>query len=91
MLLEVLDYTFVLFICLVGFIVINQLIGVLCSVVATTSREQKEDIELEFLRQNLYELMELHDEVGERTLSKGDFSLLMQNPETHVILRQFRP
>mmetsp|Transcript_69171 Transcript_69171/g.129085 ORF Transcript_69171/g.129085 Transcript_69171/m.129085 type:complete len:827 (+) Transcript_69171:64-2544(+) len=86
---KVLDYLFIFFICIVGFIVINQLIGVLCTVVAETSMKQKEQLKMAFLKNNLYELMELHDEVGTRALSQEEFELFMRNPDAHAILQQF--
>mmetsp|Transcript_54202 Transcript_54202/g.129137 ORF Transcript_54202/g.129137 Transcript_54202/m.129137 type:complete len:839 (+) Transcript_54202:110-2626(+) len=84
-----LDYLFIFFICLVGFLLINQLIGVLCSVVAITAMKQKEDLQMAFLKSNLYEIMESHDELGNRTLSQEEFALLMGNPDVHAILTQF--
>lgn len=85
----VLTALFVAFIFLSSFTILNLLIGILCEVVSRTSRRERERDAVAYLKNNLLEILEVHDKDDDRHIRKDEFELLMRNPEMHMILTNF--
>lgn len=85
----VLTALFVAFIFLSSFTILNLLIGILCEVVNSVSRKERERAAVEYLKNNLLEILEVHDKEDDRHIRKDEFELLMRNPEMHMILTNF--
>mmetsp|Transcript_92042 Transcript_92042/g.269301 ORF Transcript_92042/g.269301 Transcript_92042/m.269301 type:complete len:609 (-) Transcript_92042:45-1871(-) len=80
---------FMVFIFLSSFLLLNMLIGILCEVVTSVSRREREHAAVEYLKNNLLEILEVHDKNDDRHIRKDEFELLMRNPEMHMILTNF--
>lgn len=80
---------FLVFIFLSSFTILNLLIGILCEVVTSVSRRERERAAVEYLKNNLLEILEVHDQNDDRLIRKDEFELLMRNPELHMILTNF--
>mmetsp|Transcript_26765 Transcript_26765/g.75632 ORF Transcript_26765/g.75632 Transcript_26765/m.75632 type:complete len:721 (-) Transcript_26765:170-2332(-) len=77
---------FIVFIFLSSFTVLNMLIGILCEVVHTTSRAEREKAAILKFRSHLYEILESHDSDNDGHIEKDEFELLMKNPGMHLAL-----
>mmetsp|Transcript_123160 Transcript_123160/g.275072 ORF Transcript_123160/g.275072 Transcript_123160/m.275072 type:complete len:332 (-) Transcript_123160:65-1060(-) len=84
-----LGFTFLIFIFLSSFTVLNMLIGVLCDVVFEVTRVEKDDRVLVHLKSTILGLIECYDKDCDNHLALEEFDLLMANPETGQILRRF--
>merc|ERR1719247_1149704 len=80
---------FVFFIAMGTFTILNMLIGFQCEVAARVSRADKENVENTFLRNNLLPILECYDQDGSHYLEKGEFTLLLHDPQVHDILGNF--
>jgi len=81
--------TFLVFIFLSSFTVLNMLIGILCDVVCQVSKMEQEDASLALLKTTLLGLLECYDRNDDKRIGPEEFDLLMMNPETSQILRRF--
>lgn len=77
------------FIFISSFTVLNMLIGILCEVVSQVSQSEKEEAEVNFLKNNLMDLLECYDRNNDKTIGEDEFDLLMQNIELHECLTRF--
>jgi len=85
----ILTLLFVVFILLSNITLLNMLVGILCEVAVNVSKREKEESAVGYLKNNLLEILEVHDKNDDRHINKDDFELLMRNPEMHMILTNF--
>jgi len=84
-----LTFMFLVFIFLSSFTLLNMLIGILCDVVTNVSRREKDQAAVNYLKNHLLEILEVHDKNDDRTIHKEEFELLMRNPDVNMILTNF--
>eukprot|EP00928_Gymnodinium_smaydae_P039461 TRINITY_DN26956_c0_g1_i1.p1 TRINITY_DN26956_c0_g1~~TRINITY_DN26956_c0_g1_i1.p1 ORF type:complete len:817 (-),score=153.74 TRINITY_DN26956_c0_g1_i1:375-2825(-) len=84
-----LTFSFLTFIFLSCFVVLNLLVGVLCDVVADVSRQEKEESDILFLRNTIVDMLPCYDKNDDGHLGKEEIDLLLQNPEMRVALNRF--
>jgi len=77
------------FIFLSSFTILNMLIGILCGVVSTVANNEKEQAAVQYLKSTLLDILECHDQDGDRSIQRDEFELLMRNPEVHITLTRF--
>eukprot|EP00931_Biecheleriopsis_adriatica_P109244 TRINITY_DN8351_c0_g1_i3.p1 TRINITY_DN8351_c0_g1~~TRINITY_DN8351_c0_g1_i3.p1 ORF type:complete len:862 (-),score=182.75 TRINITY_DN8351_c0_g1_i3:160-2745(-) len=80
---------FLLFIAISALLVLNMLIGILCEVVADVTKQEKEEKEIQFLKQHLLDILECYDSMGDDCIGKQEFALLLQNLEFREALDNF--
>lgn len=80
--------TFLVFIFLSAFLVMNMLIGIVCNVVDHVSKSEEELASNGFLRGTLMDLLECYDKDGNRMLTRTEFEFLLKNPEMNLILEK---
>jgi hypothetical protein len=81
--------SFMLFIFLCGYVVMNLLIGILCEIVrgaTQTQKSLKDAKDEQFLRDNLMEILDCYDRNDDGFLDVEEFHLALQNPDLHNIL-----
>eukprot|EP00928_Gymnodinium_smaydae_P091146 TRINITY_DN74848_c0_g1_i1.p1 TRINITY_DN74848_c0_g1~~TRINITY_DN74848_c0_g1_i1.p1 ORF type:complete len:700 (-),score=101.70 TRINITY_DN74848_c0_g1_i1:68-2125(-) len=84
-----LPWVFLVFIFLSSFTLLNMLIGILCEVVAEVSKTEKEEANVDYLKNNLLCIMEVYDRDDDQHINREEFDLLTQNPELHDVLKRF--
>jgi len=81
--------TWLIFIFMSSFTVLNMLIGILCEVVSQVSQSEKEEAEVAFLKNHVLDILDLYDTNNDQTIGEDEFDLLMQNIELHEYLSRF--
>jgi len=82
---------FIIFIFIVSITIMNMLVGVLCGVINTITSVEKEQVMIEFVRENLLKLMDSVcelDEDNDGKISRDEFDALMRIPATLRTLDQ---
>jgi hypothetical protein len=80
---------FVIFIFLGCFLLLNVLVGTICTVIAEVSREQKEEADVEFLANSVMDIVECYADPGDLRIRAKDVELMMLNPEVRLSLDRF--
>jgi len=80
---------FLVFILLASLTVMNMLVGVLVEVVSVVSSVEKEQLQVNFVKSRLAQIMEDHalDANGDGKVSRAEFEMLLGNPEAARALR----
>lgn len=73
--------TFIVFVLLSSLMILNMLIGVLCSVVTAVAAAEKEKSLVSFVKTKLIVVLETLDEDGNGTISKSEFDELVNVPD----------
>jgi len=82
-------WVFLMFIFLSSFTVLNMLIGVLCEVVSGVTAEEKEQAEIDFLDNNMRDILDCYDKNEDGKIGRNEFDLLMNNLEVKDLFREF--
>jgi len=86
---DVISYvTFVFFVIITQFIILNMLIGVISSVAGDVRGEEKTREKEIFLRSNLASIVECYIQ-DDGWISRGEFRLICNNTDVHKILHHF--
>jgi hypothetical protein len=72
---------FLAFVFLSSFTLMNLLIGIICEVVSTKSKQLASQAEFLTVQNNLLDILDCYDKRGSATLDREEFRLLMSNPE----------
>jgi len=84
-----LQISFLFFIFLSCFTLMNLLVGVLCQVAYEVFQCAKEESEQTYLRIHLKGILECYDKHDNNMLGSKEFDLLLENPEVHETLVRF--
>eukprot|EP00927_Polykrikos_kofoidii_P073256 TRINITY_DN6930_c0_g1_i4.p1 TRINITY_DN6930_c0_g1~~TRINITY_DN6930_c0_g1_i4.p1 ORF type:complete len:733 (+),score=165.78 TRINITY_DN6930_c0_g1_i4:73-2271(+) len=76
-----LEAFFFLFILFAAILLMNMLIGVLCSVVSAVAATEKEEMLVSYVGEKLTKVMALIDEDGGGTISRDEFMQILENEE----------
>jgi voltage-gated sodium channel len=74
---EIMGVVFLIYVFLAMFTVLNMLIGVLCEVVAAVSEASKEETLIDFVRKELREVLDEHDDDGNGMVSRSEFKAIV--------------
>lgn len=77
---------FYVFLFFAALTVMNMLIGVVCEVVSTVAALEKEEIQINFMKERLEELMNVGDSNGDKMISKEEFIKMLSNRKAVLIL-----
>eukprot|EP00928_Gymnodinium_smaydae_P072797 TRINITY_DN56093_c0_g1_i1.p1 TRINITY_DN56093_c0_g1~~TRINITY_DN56093_c0_g1_i1.p1 ORF type:complete len:591 (+),score=107.07 TRINITY_DN56093_c0_g1_i1:44-1816(+) len=77
-----------IFVLLASFTLLNMLVGVLCEIVAVVSTVEREQIQLEFVRSKIYDLIKSCDSDKNERISQEEFESLLVLPEGARILQE---
>jgi len=81
--------TFLVFIGISAFTLVNMLIGIICNVVDEVSRQSKDDADATYLKNTMLEFLECHDDDNNRAIKKEEFRVLLKSPVIRLILTRF--
>eukprot|EP00927_Polykrikos_kofoidii_P055183 TRINITY_DN49472_c0_g1_i1.p1 TRINITY_DN49472_c0_g1~~TRINITY_DN49472_c0_g1_i1.p1 ORF type:complete len:794 (-),score=127.31 TRINITY_DN49472_c0_g1_i1:129-2423(-) len=84
-----LTIVFLFFVFLGCFTVLNMLIGILCEVMSSVSRAEKDFMAVAYLKSTLLDIMECHDKDDDRHIHKSEFDMMVRNPDMHATLVKF--
>lgn len=84
-----LAWVFLLFIFLSSFTVLNMLIGIVCEVVSSVDKKEKEEEQARFLKINLLNILECYDKDDDESIGPDEFKTFFSNPEVQNLLSRF--